>query len=216
MIPNTIPTRHGAATRLVQGAALVAAIALGVQAAHLLEHAVQLGYWFTHPRDAPWMSPWAMELKHRLAIGGDHALGAELLHLMGNSMFLGGLVALVAVRRASGQTFAAMGHLRSAVRVQALHMAEHVALTSTVLFGSRAIGVSTFFGLVDGSGTTWWRVWFHFLINLVATSYAGLAVLERRGSRAVMVREADAGCATWRETVLCRRNGWGRNRPRAM
>jgi hypothetical protein len=121
-------------------------------------------------------------------------------------------------RRAPSQRaeFAAMGHLRSAVRIQALHMAEHVALTSTVLFGSRAIGVSTFFGLVDGSGTTWWRVWFHFLINLVATSYAGLAVLERCGSRAVTVREADAGCATWRETALCQRNGWGQDRPRAM
>jgi hypothetical protein len=207
MLPNTITTRHtsttrhsttrhGTSMRLVQCAAVVAVIALGVQAAHLLEHAAQLGYCVTHPRDAPWMSPWAMDLKHRLAVGGNHALGAELLHLMGNLMFMGGLVALVAVRRAGGQTFGAMGHLRTAVFVQALHVAEHVALTSTVLLGSRAIGVSTFFGLVDGSATTSWRVWFHFLINLGASSYAGLALLERLGSRAVRVGEADAGYAT--------------------
>lgn len=46
-----------------------------------------------------------------------------------------------------------------------------------------AAGLSTFFGLVSGPVMTSYRVWFHFLINLVATWFAARAVmvLQSRG-----------------------------------
>jgi hypothetical protein len=161
------------------GAILAAALAaLAVQAGHLLEHMLQLGYWFAHPAEPPWMTPWAMNLAHRLAVGGNHALGIELLHLIGNLIFLAGLTALALVCRRVGH--GGPRNLRIALTIQTLHVVEHTALTSSVILAGQAVGVSTFFGLVDGQAMTSWRVWFHFLINLAASWYTARALLELR------------------------------------
>jgi hypothetical protein len=149
--------------------------ALTFQGVHFVEHIAQLGYWFLHPTEAPWITPWALPARDALAVAGEVPLGNELLHLTGNLVFLGGLIALAIYRnrRGGGGT----PHLRTALWVQGIHMGEHIALTASIVILGEAVGLSTFLGLVSGPAMTSFRVWFHLLINLVATWYAGWALL---------------------------------------
>jgi hypothetical protein len=98
------------------------------------------------------------------------ALGMEILHLVGNMIFLAGLVGvLVLTCRAPGVRARRWG--RMGVLMQGLHGLEHLTLTLSVWFGApRAIGVSTWFGLMHpGPGLWTYRVWWHFLANVMGT-----------------------------------------------
>lgn len=149
--------------------------ALAFQMVHLIEHVAQLGFWIARPSAAPWLTPWAIEGRDALAADGNLALGNELLHLVGNLIFLAGLLALVLYcHRQARET---PSPLRVAMMVQGIHVAEHLALTATTAAWGKAAGLSTFFGLVSGPVMTSYRVWFHFLINLVATWFAARAVM---------------------------------------
>jgi hypothetical protein len=57
------------------------------------------------------------------------------------------------------------------VLVQCLHGLEHLSLTLSVWFGARrAIGLSTWFGAMHpGPGLWTYRVWWHFLANVMGT-----------------------------------------------
>jgi len=74
--------------------------------------------------------------------------------------------------------------------MQGLHGLEHLVLTLSIAFGApRAIGLSTFFGLLDpGPGLTAYRVWWHFVANVLGSVVFGLALYhlwrERRAVRA--------------------------------
>lgn len=163
---------------------LVAGAALAFQMFHLAEHVLQAGYWLSHPSEAPWLTPWAGAGRDVLAgvAGGSADTGAELLHLVGNTIFLAGLLAAVAVVR-RGDAGPSVW-LRRATMVQTAHVAEHVALTTTLVLGGRAVGATTLLGLLaPGTAvlhTT--RVWSHFAINAVATVLAVLAVRDLRPS----------------------------------
>jgi hypothetical protein len=170
------PAEKGAHT--IRVLRYVAVAALAFQAVHLVEHLAQFGYWATHPSEAPWLTPWATQGRDVLAVGGEASVGNELLHFLGNLIFLGGLVALVVLCRRAGKATGGFPSLRKATVVQGLHVAEHVVLTTTSFAFGKAIGLSTFLGLVDGPVMTSYRVWFHFLINLIATWYAGRALME--------------------------------------
>ncbi|HEX9866584.1 MAG TPA: DUF6008 family protein [Acidimicrobiia bacterium] len=153
----------------------LAVAALTFQGVHFVEHVAQLGYWLLHPAEAPWITPWALPARDALAVAGEVPLGNELLHLVGNLVFLGGLMALAIYwNRRGGE---ASPHLRTALWVQGIHMGEHLALTATTVIFGKAAGLSTFLGLISGPAMTSFRVWFHLLINLVATWYAGRALL---------------------------------------
>ena len=156
----------------------VAVGALVFQGAHLIEHVAQLAYWSAHPTQSPWLTPWAAEGRDLLAVGGEIAVGNELLHMLGNLIFFAGLMALVGLCRRAGRTVDEIPHLRTAVLIQGLHVVEHVALTTTSVINGRAIGASTFFGLLDGPLMTSTRIWFHFLLNLVASFYAARALVQ--------------------------------------
>lgn len=162
---------HDKITRVLK---YVAVGALVFQAVHFFEHLAQVGYWVAHPLEAPWLTPWAAEGRDALAIGGELALGNELLHLIGNLVFLGGVVALVAYCQRRGRGM--LPGLRVALLLQGFHVIEHMALTATSAIYGKAIGLSTFLGLVGGPVMTSYRVWFHLLINLVATWYAARAL----------------------------------------
>lgn len=161
---------------------LLAAVAgMAFQVFHVAEHGLQLGYWLLHPTQAPWLTPWAAWGRDVIAaqVDGQPATGAELLHLVGNALFLIALVAmLIAAARMrtasqSGSGDAGRRSLRIATWVQTAHVIEHVVLTGTWMMLGRANGVSTLFGLVPGGaigGAT--RVWIHFLINAAATYWA--------------------------------------------
>ncbi len=162
--------------RTGQSLKYVAVGALAFQAVHLVEHVAQVGYWLARPAAAPWLTPWAAEGRDALAVGGQLALGNELLHLIGNLIFVAGLAALAVYLRNRARTTPTA--LRTAIVLQGLHIVEHVLLTASSAFYGKAIGVSTFLGLVGGPVMTSWRVWFHFLINLAASWYAARALID--------------------------------------
>lgn len=158
----------------------IAVAALIFQVVHFVEHVAQLGYWMTHPTEAPWLTPWAMAGRDLLVVDGTPASGNELLHLVGNLIFLAGLVALIALVWRLGQSIGEVPFLKPALWLQGIHVLEHVLLTGTYLAAGKAIGFTTLFGLAQGPFGSGLRVWAHFLLNLVGTYFAVRAVLEMR------------------------------------
>lgn len=156
---------------------VVAAGGLGFQALHVLEHVVQAGAWVAAPEQPPFLTPWATAGRDALALGGDIALGTEVLHLAGNVVFLVGLLAFGAlVRGHAGSRTRRSLHL--ALVVQALHVAEHVALTATAATAGTAVGVTTVFGLLENGPALWTlRVNAHLTLNTIATVAAAVSVL---------------------------------------
>lgn len=171
--------------------------ALVFQVFHLAEHTAQMLQWMRFPQRGPWMSPWATWLALSLGrIEGGRASemttqmqrGMELLHLLGNTIFLGGVVGLYRLTRSMPGV---RPWSRSACVVQGLHLAEHVVLTATLYGGGTAIGLSTGFGSFDGTRLSTYRVWWHGLINLVATAVClVVVVLWRRLHTGVPMRLA--------------------------
>lgn len=151
---------------------------LSFQVAHFGEHLAQFAYWVVHPTSTPWLSPWAVA--SRDVLSADPAFGVELLHLLGNGIFLAGLLALVAATRPTGNT---NPMLRIATVLQVVHVVEHVALTVTRMFAGSAIGISTAFGLLEGGQLSSYRVLWHFVVNLIVTVYAvrGMTAAVRGG-----------------------------------
>lgn len=154
---------------------VVAAGGLVFQVVHVLEHAAQSAAWMAQSDQPPWLTPWVAAGRDWLAHGGDIALGNELLHLIGNLVFLVGLAALAGIagrlgdRRPRAPT--------AALWIQALHVVEHAALTvSTATLGT-AVGVTTVFGQLPPGPALWTlRVVAHFTINVAATVAAVWAV----------------------------------------
>jgi hypothetical protein len=156
-------------------------IFLGIlgQIGHVQEHVAQAGYWLGHPNDPGWMTPWGTALADGFG-QVDHmkpTLGMEILHFTGNLLFLAGLVGVMLVThhavRSRARRWAKMG-----VWMQGLHGLEHLALMLSVWLGApRAIGFSTWFGLLDpGPGLWTYRVWWHFVANVVGSVIFAIAV----------------------------------------
>ncbi|MBW8806731.1 MAG: hypothetical protein JF587_23185 [Catenulisporales bacterium] len=180
--------------------ASMAVIVLGVvaQIAHFAEHVAQAVYWIGHPEAPSWMTP----IGSGLAKGFGRidtsrpTLGMELLHLMGNFLFLAGLAAVMVITRRARNTqtrrWGTMG-----VWMQGIHGVEHLALTLSVWLGAKqAIGLSTWFGtLTPGPGATTYRVWWHALANLMGTCIFAMALWNLR-------RERGQICDSFRETPV--------------
>ncbi|MFD6185712.1 DUF6008 family protein [Streptomyces goshikiensis] len=160
----------------------VGLIGLGVigQIGHFQEHVSQAVYWIAHPTSPAWMTPWANSLSRGMGQVDTTkpSLGMEILHLTGNFIFLAGLVGIVLItKRVTGQLqsrkWAKMG-----VWMQGIHGLEHVVLTASVALGAkRAIGLSTWFGTIDpGPALTTYRVWWHFVANLIGTGILALSL----------------------------------------
>ncbi|WP_241691443.1 DUF6008 family protein [Streptomyces sp. GZWMJZ-114] len=153
----------------------VALIGVGVvsQLGHFQEHVTQAGYWVAHPYAPAWMTPWAESFSRGLGQvdSSKPALGMEILHLTGNFMFLAGLVGVVQITHRVTGELKARKWARMGVWMQGIHGLEHVALTLSVALGaSRAIGLSTWFGAIEpGPALVTYRVWWHFVANLVGT-----------------------------------------------
>jgi hypothetical protein len=164
------------------GLAMSAAI-VGVasQVLHTTEHVGQLAHWFGHRDQPPWMAPlglWA----HRgfVQLGFSSSEGAELMHLVGNGIFLGGAVACFWIYR-EAISRRAVSFLAAAAVFEAFHLLEHATLTATVLVGGRPIGLSTGFGALSGPTLWTYRIWWHFIANVLPLGLLLMAVL-RGGS----------------------------------
>lgn len=161
--------------------ASLAVIGIGVvgQIGHLQEHVAQVAYWVAHPESPSWMTPWGTGLARGFG-QVDKArptLGMEILHLVGNFIFLAGLAAVAVVtRRARGTKARRWGVM--GVWMQGIHGLEHLALTVSVWLGAKqAVGLSTWFGqLKAGPGATTYRVWWHFIANVVGSFIFAMAL----------------------------------------
>lgn len=176
-----------------------AVIMLGVlgQIGHLQEHVAQAGYWVLHPEAPAWMTPWGSALAAGFEVvdSSKPTLGMEILHFVGNMIFLAGLVALMVItsraRATKARRWAKMG-----VWMQGIHGLEHLSLMLSVWLGAKqAIGLSTWFGLLEpGPGATTYRVWWHFIANVIGSVIFAIALYhlwqERRVVKASFAGES--------------------------
>ena len=164
---------------------LVVIVTLGIsfQIGHFLEHAYQFGVWVFGPRDKPWMSVVAMWLCEKLGMlvlpmpdictdekafmARQMALGMEVLHLVGNSIFLvtiGLLYYLIPSK-----------WIKAALYVETFHLYEHIMLTCTLIFLGKPVGLSTLFGgtayFFGKEGIVGYRVGWHFVMNFIPTFF---------------------------------------------
>lgn len=170
--------------------AIVAAFGLLFQVGHFAEHAFQFTVWVLGDlsnicgRDTPWMSPWVTELVRKFGVAvlpaADSArqmmLGMELLHLLGNTIFLASLACLFYCVRSRW--------VRWALYIEGFHLYEHIMLTTTAYFIGKPIGLSTLFGGASIIGTrefaVGYRVTWHFLMNLLPMPFAMIGIMEYR------------------------------------
>ncbi len=149
-------------------------IILGIigQLGHIQEHFAQAGYWLGHPNSPAWMTPWGDGLAAGLGqvAPATPTLGMEILHLTGNFIFLAGLAGVMVITRRALAT-RARRWARMGMWMQGLHGLEHLVLTLSVAFGApQAIGLSTWFGLLDpGPGLWTYRIWWHFAANVAGS-----------------------------------------------
>ena len=155
---------------------------VGFQLFHVFEHGLQLGYWTFNPDAKPWLTPWAESGVSGLAYFCDltgtqlskvNKCGAELLHLVGNGIYLVGVSAMfIVAKRSNIKDPVFSGNLF----FQGFHFLEHCTLTLTLLINGKAWGFSTLFGQLSGSELSTYRVWWHFSINAIATILGILAL----------------------------------------
>lgn len=179
----------------------VGLIGVGVvgQIGHFQEHIAQAIYWIAHPYSDAWMTPWANSFARGMGQvdSTKPSLGMEILHLTGNLIFLAGLVGIMLITRRVSSQLQSRKWARMGVWMQGIHGVEHLVLTVSVALGaSRAIGLSTWFGAIDpGVALTTYRVWWHFVANLVGTAILGMAIFhlwrEKRSVKAAYDLEPD-------------------------
>ncbi|GAA4211913.1 DUF6008 family protein [Microbispora amethystogenes] len=171
--------------------AAVAVIGLGIagQIGHLQEHVAQAAYWVFHPNAQPWMTPLGTGLANGFGRvdPSKPSLGMEILHLTGNFVFLAGLAGVMVITRWAGRTQARRWG-RMGVWMQGIHGLEHLALMVSVALGAKqAIGLSTWFGLLDpGPGLWTYRIWWHAIANLIGSVIFAIALYHLWRERAVV------------------------------
>ena len=101
-------------------------------------------------------------------------MGMEILHLIGNGIFLATIAGVF--------YFIPSRWVRYAFYIEGAHMCEHIALTLSAYYLGKPIGLSTMFG----QAPIWWgkdaavgyRVSFHFLMNLFPMPFVAFAILQ--------------------------------------
>ena len=101
-------------------------------------------------------------------------MGMEILHLIGNGIFLATIAGVF--------YFIPSRWVRYAFYIEGAHMCEHIALTLSAYYLGKPIGLSTMFG----QAPIWWgkdaavgyRVSFHFVMNLFPMPLVAFAILQ--------------------------------------
>jgi hypothetical protein len=166
---------------------VAAAAGLIFQVGHFAEHAFQFAVWVLGDlsnicgRDTPWMSPWVTELVQQTGLlllpaappAHRMMMGMEILHLVGNSIFLVGLACLYHCVPSKW--------IRWAIYIEGFHLYEHIMLTATAFFVGKPIGLSTLFGAASVIGDREFavgcRVTWHFVMNLLPMPFAMIGLM---------------------------------------
>lgn len=174
--------------KLAFAVAIVAGLGLIFQVGHFFEHAAQFAIWVLGDlsnicgRDTPWMSPWVTGMVRQVGTTlfpnatapRQMMVGMELLHLVGNSIFLVGIGCMYHSIRSRW--------VRWAFIIEGLHLCEHVMLTVTAIYVGKPIGVSTLFGYAPEFGREFavgYRVSWHFVLNLLPMPFCMTALLDK-------------------------------------
>lgn len=174
--------------RLAFAVASVATLGLIFQVGHFFEHAAQFTIWVLGDlsnicgRDTPWMSPWVTEIVRNAGVylvptaaaPRRMMVGMEVLHLIGNSIFL---VAIGCMYHAVRSKW-----VRWAFIIEGLHLCEHIMLTVTAIYVGKPLGVSTLFGYAPEFGreaAVGYRVTWHFVLNLLPMPLCMIALLDK-------------------------------------
>jgi hypothetical protein len=183
--------------------AAVAGLGMAFQIGHFAEHAFQFGVWILGDlsnicgRDTPWMSAWVTDMVRRggqsMFPAADAArqmmMGVEVLHLIGNSIFLASLGCLYYCVRSKW--------IRWALYVEGFHLYEHLMLTASAYFIGKPIGLSTLFGGAGMIGSSefavGYRVSWHFAMNLLPMPFAMVGLMEHIRGKAAAVQKERAG-----------------------
>jgi hypothetical protein len=151
---------------------------------HTVEHIIQMYRWGISPYSPPYMSPVAKTAAKQLEssfantfnITGIPNIGMELLHLVGNSIFLtGGIVLFYSPIFKKIKSYALYP-----VLFEGLHLAEHISLTFFAASKKSAWGSSTLFNLLSGPQLTTHRIVWHFIMNVLALAFYLLAISKYR------------------------------------
>ena len=180
--------------RLKLDDALMLAVGLGLafQVGHFLEHGIQFAVWVLGSdqwlsssicgRDSPFMSWPVTELVRFVGVylfpdatvARQMMMGMEILHLIGNTIFLTTIAGVY--------YFIPSRWVRYAFYIEGAHLCEHLSLTLSAYFVGVPIGVSTLFGHAPAwlgkSGAVGYRVTFHFLINLLPMPFVMMAIMQ--------------------------------------
>lgn len=179
---------------LINMMAVCVGLGLAFQVGHFLEHAVQFAVWLTGRyewvaatfcgRDTPYMSvPVTAMVRYAGALlfpAADPArqmtLGMELLHLMGNSVFLATIAGVFFLMPTKW--------VRYAFYIEGGHLCEHLALFLTAYFIGKPIGISTLFGQAPyyfgKTGAVGYRVGWHFAMNLLPMPFVMIGMMKYR------------------------------------
>lgn len=178
--------RRGRRAWMYRASLTVVMIGVVGQIGHLAEHVAQAGYWIGHPEAPSWMTPWGTGLAngYQQIDPSRKTLGMEILHLVGNFVFLAGLAAVMVLTRRA-RTTRTRWWGRMGVWMQGIHGLEHLSLTVSIWLGAKeAVGLSTWFGqLTPGPGAATYRVWWHFWANVMGSFIFAMALWHLRRER---------------------------------
>jgi hypothetical protein len=193
---TTIQSRQATSDlRLLEPAnvlAVLVGLGMAFQVGHFVEHGTQFAVWLFGKsqwvisvfcgRDTPFMSGPVTEfvrltgasLFPDASVARQMMMGVEILHLIGNTIFL--------LSIAGTYYFIPTKWVRWAFTIEGLHLCEHVALTLTAYYFGKPIGVSTAFG----HAFSWWgtelavgyRVSWHFVMNLLPLPFVMVAMMQ--------------------------------------
>jgi hypothetical protein len=187
-----ITSSTGTMEKFANTLAIFVGLGLLFQVGHFVEHSVQFVVWFfgkSHwviynfcGRDTPFMSRPATEMVGLMGAylfpNADRArqmmLGVEILHLIGNCIFLASI--------AGTFYFIPTRWVRYALYIEGGHLCEHISLTLSAYYLGKPIGLSTLFGQAPvwwgNQVAVGWRVSWHFLMNLLPLPFVMIALMQ--------------------------------------
>ena len=186
-----------ALAQLINILAVLVGLGLAFQVGHFVEHGVQFAVWlfgksqvvisYFCGRDTPFMS-WPVTEMVRLMgaslfpdapLARQMMMGVEILHLIGNSIFLATIAGVY--------YFIPSKWVRYAFYIEGAHLCEHISLTITAYYVGKPIGLSTLFGqsvaFWGKEAAVGWRVSWHFVMNLLPMPFVMIAMMQQWSAR---------------------------------